>query len=332
MATVWYDRIAAPRKRSDCAENISDLLMDSSKINMMCLLGCDEKYKKAFASDCELLMEWERILPLCGGSGAAALYEAEKKWLGVDGMSFEARWQKGCSRLWEVDLSAYTLPVDRILLSDFVMEFIKKKGDGEISVSALARAALESVKLNDFKEIHLVCSLPDAPFVRPNVYAAEQVLSRIIRGEKYKSEEWGMLLCQVAISLAKVLTRDKECVLHLYCRMGYTPVFDALSYLLDHRLFKGRVAVGLFLDHADRAFEPLCRAQERLKVEDGVALGAELILTVPDFAEGFEERLARLFRLYPRGGVSLGGVLTDSPAYFIADRWALDVWKKIVKE
>ena len=141
-----------------------------------------------------------------------------------------------------------------------------------------------------------------------------------------------MLLAQMAISLAKSLPSEKTCVLHLYCPTSYTPVFDTLSYLLDHRLFKGRVTVGLFLDHADRAYERLCRAHERLVGDEGVALDSEVILTVPDFADGFEERLARLFRLYPKGGVSLGGILTDSPAYFVADEWALASWKKIMEE
>ncbi len=328
MPKKWVDRIATPRRSCVGVENISELLCDSSKINMMRLLNCDEKYKKEWAPDCELLMEWERLLPLCKGSGVAALYEAEKKWLRVEGMDFFDRWNLGGNLLRVMDLSVYELPKNQIHIHEFVTDFINKNNNAKASLSDLSEEMKKRMKANRSKEFHLILELPDAPFLRPNLYAAEQAFSKAICNEKYKDEEWGLILTQLVISLAKCVQNEKKIVLHLYSPYTYAPVFDTLSYLLDHRLFSGKIMMGIFVDTAMRAYEPLCRFFKEKPDQAPYELATEVILTVPDFAEGLDDRLRTLFRLYPRGGLTLGGVRTDSPAYFIADELALSAWMR----
>ena len=137
-----------------------------------------------------------------------------------------------------------------------------------------------------------------------------------------------MLLTQVMISFVKELGSKKNFVLHLYSPRAYTPVFETLSYLLEHRLYTGKIAIGIFVDTAARAYDSLCEFYKELTDRDSITLATEVILTVPDFADGLQDRLRALFRLYPRGGLIFGGVLTDSPAYFIADQVALSAWNE----
>ena len=133
---------------------------------------------------------------------------------------------------------------------------------------------------------------------------------------------------QVMISFVKELGSKKNFVLHLYSPRAYTPVFETLSYLLEHRLYTGKIAIGIFVDTAARAYDSLCEFYKELTDRDSITLATEVILTVPDFADGLQDRLRALFRLYPRGGLIFGGVLTDSPAYFIADQVALSAWNE----
>ena len=331
MTNKWIDRMATPKRDPARVDNISELLMDTSKINMLRLLNRDEKYKRELAADFELLREWEEVLPLCKGSGAAALYEAETEWLGVKEMSLADRWRIGSERIGNTDFSPFRMPSDQIHLSSFVSEFAKNVSNSQGTLSQLTAQMVETVKSNNSKEFHLILKLSDTPFLRPNPYGAEQVLGRMICGEKCKKSEISMLLLQGVISLCRSLKNSQNLVLHLYAEEGYGSVFEAVAYLREHKLFSGELRIGIFLDSARSAYSELCRLYESLSREEPLGIRTELLLTVSDFADGLSERISALFRLYPRGGVTLGGVLTDSPAYFVADALALAAWESVDK-
>jgi hypothetical protein len=59
-----------------------------------------------------------------------------------------------------------------------------------------------------------------------------------------------------------------------------------------------------------------------------ITLTPELLLCPSDFTAGLSDRLAAFFRLYPRGGVAVGSVLTDSPLYFVAEQLLLSALEK----
>ncbi|MBR2353289.1 MAG: hypothetical protein IKA76_02155 [Clostridia bacterium] len=322
MAKKWTDRMATPMRDPVCVENIGELFMDSAKINIMRLMNCDEKYKKGWAPNFELIEEWERLLPFCKGSGVAALYEAELRWLGVDRMELYDRWNIGGDMLRLMDLSEFSAPSDQIHIDRFVSDFAKSDSEENAPLSRLICQIEKRIKSCKSKEFHLILEWSGTSFLRPNPHEAEQALLRMIRGEKYNEEERSMLLLQTVILLAKRV--KKPLVLHLYGKDSYAPVFETWDYLRAHKLFSGHLFFGIFLDTATLAHEGLCDRFGESLPEDPILPHTELILTVPDFADGLSDRLSALFRLYPRGGVTFGGVLTDSPAYFVADRVALE--------
>ncbi len=313
------DRFAQPRREAIVATNISELLIDTSKINMMRILNCDEKYKIGSASDYEMLTEWERILPLCQGSGAAAFYRRECEWLEIADLPLCEKWRQGNSRLTETDFSAFSLPEDQVSLSRFVTNFVKKE-QGEVScLSDLVSDLKRKLESMEFQEIHLISRLPDCPFSPPNPYGADQAFQRMIRDGKYKDEDLCLVMAQLVISLYLDPPRNKKIPLHLSGEGCDDAALDLLSYLDSRRLFSGELYFGISPDRGARIYERLCAY-----LSDRITLRPELILTVPDLAEGLSDRLDALFRVYPRGAVSFGGVLTDSPLYFVAHKMLED--------
>ena len=325
METKWKDRIADPKKDPACVENIGELFMDTSKIQMMCLLNCDEKYKKKRAADFELLKEWEEILPLCKGSGAAMLYEAETRWL-ADEMEISDRWSKGCERLFRMDLSEYSPSADQVRLDRLVTDFAKETSEKNDPLSALVCQMTALEKASGDGKFHLILPMLGSEFIRPNPYASNETLKRLICGEKCNDMEWSSLLLQAAISFVRARKNAQGLVLHLFSEHSYAPLFEAIDYLRDHRLFAGELRFGILLDTARQAHAELCDLFSKWTEKEPFSISLELILTVADFAQGLSDRMAALFRLYPKGSIRLGGVLTDSPAYFVADRLALEAW------
>lgn len=309
------DRFARPCRTVRELTNVGEALMDTAKIRMLCLLNCDEKYKKKTASDFELFREWERVLPLCEGSGAAALYRAECELLGINDLEVKEKWKRGIEALDALDFEEYSLPMDQIDLNDILSNFIKLNRGKSAPVSLPHGMAVEAVEVLDCKDVHLIMTLPTVPFARPNPYAAEQALGRILYDEKYKKEDLSLILCQLAILLLLDPPAGRKIHLHLSSEHDPDPALAFLSYLEDRRLFEGTVYFGIELDTAARIYDDLCGF-----LSERITLCPELILSVSDFGDGLAERLAALFRRYPRGAVTLGGVRTDSPLYPVTHR------------
>lgn len=306
-----FDRMATPRMTDGVSLNTKDLLIDSEKVKLIRLLGCDEKYRNGKASDFEWLAEWERILPLCRGTGAAKLYEKECEWLQIPFDSDAlAKWKLGNEAIWNGRLPKSSLPTDEIRLHRFVSDFINLNREKRPSFPDLVEAVKKAEQTLNIEKVHWILELPDAPFYRPNPYAAEQAWSRIICDEKCNLSDECAVLMQLLISGILNPLPSGERVLHLYTLGGYDTVFEYLNYLKERKLFRGTVCFGIFPDTAARAFDRLAQASSA-----DVRVIPELIFSVADFGEGLAERMDALFRRYPATGVSFGGVLTDSLLY-----------------
>ncbi len=302
------DRYATPRRVCREFANPGEWLIDSSKLRMMKILGCDEKYHRGIASDYELLAEWERVLPQCEGTGAAALYVQECEALGCSPLwSAKEKW----SRFHPPTDQEIPLMNDGLMMHLFVSNFIRSRSGMSASYPELLQALLGEIHALQSTEIHLVLRLPDLAFCRPDPYKTEQAFRSFACGEKYKKEQEIILLCGTLIALLKAFPKEKNPVLHLFAEHTYEGTFGCLDYLREHRLFDGACFVGIFLDTAVSAYTDFCN-------RSGVV--PELVLTVSDFAKGLPDRLERLFRTYPRGAISFGGVLTDSPLYGVPHR------------
>lgn len=315
MKETYINWMSDPRQNVNVLSNIGEVLLDSNKINMLRVLNCDEKYKKKQTSDFELLAEWERILPLCEGNGTAALYQEECRWLEIDGLSVTDKWKQGNEKLLSMSFPENRLPTNRFFLDRFVLDFVKSETKKEGALERLLSSLEWKIKSLKNEEIHVIIALPNIPFSTPNPYVAEQAIGRLICNEKYKDEDLLLLLSQTVISLALRRKGEPFLVFHLFGKGGYDAPFALLSYMEEKKLFAGRVYLGIFLDTAHGVFSRLCGfSSER------IALTPELILCASDFADGLANRLDAFFRLYPRGGVAVGSVLTDSPLYFVAER------------
>ncbi len=303
---LTVDRYAAPRRVDWEAANAAELLMDSAKLDMMRILKCDEKYNNGTASDFEMLSEWNRLLPLCRGTGAASLFEKECQALGISAsMDPREQWR----RMRAPSAKGIRLADDQITLHQFVLNFIDQNRKSSVRHADLITELLGRIDAMKIEPFHLILRLPNVEFSRPDPYNTEQIFAAFINDEKYKKEQEMILLCGTLIALLRALPNEKKAVLHLYAEHSYGGVFVFLDYLREHRLFDGSCYVGIFPDTATSVYADFCHRSY---------VSPELILAVPDFAPGLSDRLAHLFRTYPHASVSFGGVLTDSPLYMVA--------------
>ena len=310
------DWSARPLQQDIVPTNITELLRNSDKIKLMDLLGCDEKYKNGQASDFEWFAEWERILPLCPGHGMAAIYEEEKKLLGIDLPETTAeRWRKGNAHLPEsvspIDPSIVCLDLNR-----FVSESITECAD----YPALRDAALRYIKNGKNREMHLFLTLSDSIFLRPSPYLANRVFDQVKSDEKWNSKEGALLFAQLLIDLSLAARKAEiRTVPHLWAATSYEKVL--LSYLSEHRLLEGEVRLRAYTEGMTDELLSLCgsRGAEFFVLPEPVFrpadLGASLIQT-----------LRALGTRYPLGGLRFGGVETDAPLFHACHRliaWAL---------
>ncbi len=309
------DRYASPLCGTEEVNNVAELLMDSEKKKLMCLLGCDEKYKNGLVSDFECLARWDRVYPLCRGTGVAALYEKECARLGFSPETDpKEKWRA------EPSLPGETIPLakDQIALHRFVSDFARKEKEKKPSYRELIDEVMKEINALKTEELHLILRLPPTEYIRSDPYGTEQIYGRWMSGEKCNQKEELILLCGILISVLRERNKGQNLTLHLFAENGYETVFAFLDYLRAQKLFSGTCMVGVFLDTAHLAYDEFCK-------RDGVH--PELILTVSDFAEGFGERMGRLFRHYPASCLSFGGILTDSPLYGVAQEAVLGQWK-----
>ncbi len=300
----------ARRKEDDrVTTNIGELLRNDDKIKVMRLLGCEEKYINGACSDYEFFAEWERVVPLCAGTGAAVVYGEERVLLGLSETDSPAdAWRGGNDFLAEhVSDFKKKEKISPILdLNRIVSDFAKRSGRAFSKYDALRQEFCDILIAEKSNPIHSTVFLTSFEFQRPDPYHASLFLEKR-NAEKWNDEKEAVLLLQLLIDGLTITKKyKKDLVLHLHTRED--AVADAaISYLLDRSLTEGQIRLGV-----SSRIDPEALVS-RMDRWGGKQVTPELVLNVGDLDEGLEDRLYDLFCVYPAGGLRFGGILTDAP-------------------
>ena len=288
--------------------NITELLIDLGKIEVMARLGCDEKYTNGSASDFELLVEWERVLPLCAGLGEAAVYREALALLGLsDCRDPSALWKRGGELLRGGVPAAARLPfAERLNWNQFVSKFAiyLENGFPDLTETAIGEGEEECLKN---KELHVVFDASDLEYEVPSPYRFKQARQQMISGEKLNSKECFVLCAQglIELLLARGKRKELRTVLHL---RDCDAARRLIGYLKEHRLFGGEVRLGVF-PGAD-PWELRCACDP---VRGAFTVFPEVILRTRELGCDCETSLRRWLSAYPLGGLRFGGCLVASP-------------------
>ena len=286
--------------RKKTPNTVTELLRNCEKDVTMTLLGCDEKYNNGLASDYEWLAEWERILPLCAGTGAAVLYEEELRLLELPHGTPAELWQVGNAKLTE-KTSVSPTDRNRFDVGEFLSNSIMNSVDTPDGYPTLLLAAKEGLNLDETKEIHVFIDVESATLPTVSPHHAHRAWDTLNSAEKFNKESESILRLQLLIDLLlEAKKQKKRGILHV--RGVGTEAL--LAYLSAHRLVPDETRVGIDLNTPREWTVTLCRAYRGTP---------ELWLVPSDFGMDLSARLTRFFSVYPIGGVRFGGALTDSP-------------------
>ncbi len=302
------DFYAQSAKRDGVVTNIGELLRNNDKISAMRLLGCEKKYTDGACSDYEFFAEWERVAPLCAGTGISSVYQEERTLLGLaETDPTVEQWRRGnecleshCSEILKVEREPSVYDLNKI-----VSDFVKYDKGASLKYDDIRESFGNILCAEKSNTVHVTISLKSNKFQRPDPYHAALFWEKK-NVEKWNTENESVLLVQLLIDgLLTIKKHKKDAVLHLYAKED--EVADAtLSYLLDRSLTEGQIRLGIST-YCDP--DSLVCRMERWSGERVIP---ELVLGASDLDEGLEERLYGLFCLYPVGGLRFGGVLTDA--------------------
>ena len=310
------DRYALPRIDLFRATNVGELLRCQDKLAVMRLLGCEKKYLDGSCSDYEFFAEWDRLAPLCTGTGVFAVYREEKRLLGIEeGGTLHDRWRAG-NRQVEIMKSEELGKEETFMVSinEAVSNIINECGENLPDYRTASSLICEKLTVEKDNIMSVSVFLDSNEYNRPDPYHASKIWENC-DAEKWNECDRVILLGQFLIDGLIALKKcNKKVVLHLHA--AEPVVADALlSYLLSRSLIEGTVRLGI------STFTDPASLSARMEPFAGWGVSPELVLRVADLDEGLEERLYALFSAYPVGGVRFGGILTDSPltdAYHIS--------------
>ncbi len=305
-----------------CSKNVRELLQSRDKTMNFHLLDCDEKYKNGTASDYEVFAEWERIMPLCAGTGTAVLYAEEKRILGIDTTATP-------QEAWRTVLEWSDCSDDSFLphiTSDQTVDFtrflsgflIKNKGKpfayAEILNEILIK--VKQQKTRQDKDLHLILTCDFDSFEALNRYRAEQLFKTNKRVENYNKNEKFLVSAQLFIDLILAARQESiEPILHLRRRSDVENIQEFLDYLAAHRLLAGELRIGFSLDTDSKHLTVLCES-----LCENIPVHPELILSPSDFGTDIAQRLRSFASVYPVGGLRFGGIDTDAPLFWAGHR------------
>ncbi len=334
----FWDCIAKPKKHISVLSNITECIKSADKIKIIDCLNCDEKYINGQASDFELFEEWERILPMCVGTGAERLYREELRFLNLEYPKTPQtratvcdRWERGNQEIRSSDFSEPSntknassyRTIEALDLTEFVTNFVESCKDKNVGLKELLTESEKKINRGnnaENAEIHFVIDFTNMEYTRPDPYHSECALKKMLCDEKlYKSEFFSVTAQLLILLVAKGEKERKNFCLHFYSEGTLAPisaVSSVLRYLRERRLFHGQIRLGVFPDSPVEDWSSLCG-----RWDTGTFVRPELLLRSRDFTSGLTERLERIFSEYPVGGMRFGGCLTDSPLYFVWDRF-----------
>ena len=304
MPIADFAATSAPREL--VPTNLTEYLLSSDKMRLVRLMNCDEKYRNGQASDFELFQEWERIMPLCPGYGAAELYGEEKRFLGIESISDPREaWKKGN----ETVCALSEMPDCRkgIHLNQEVMKIAKSNFPSSIDYTKLSTEIVSSFLALQSNVFHVIADFGEQEYSKPDPYHAALAFRDIICDEKNNIKIPSILLAQLLIDLLLAAKKQGKAtvVLHLRGRCAW----ELLLYLAEHRLLPEEARMGLYLNENVAEF-----SKWFMSVALDCRILPELILAPSDFGCSLVSRLCTLAESYPLGGIRFGGVQTDSAA------------------
>ena len=210
-------------------KNLWEMTSSDGLRDMMCLLACDEKYKKSSSSDYERFAKvCEHIHDLDGNIHAEAFLKKLNDAIGVN-IKKEHVNSDNAPLFWR----AYN-DKDTTLLNDLTVEAKhqisknKKCVEKNNNIFDVRKYIFSDIKdeINTFSELSqnlincyisrentafYVC-LDSGDLIPPNRYLAELALRRLKSDEKCSNEEVNVLLCQIICELCCALKQEGICV------------------------------------------------------------------------------------------------------------------------
>lgn len=313
------------------ADNLGTWCMSEDKIELMQLVGCDEKYYHNGASDFEMLAEWTRVLPLCTGMGSVSLYEKQLALLELknpfDDRDIFGLWKEGTQRL-EVKISSdismiYQEMVEKQGFDVFqlIMNNTKNNAWGTQGLLSEVVKACERILCTAERNVVLRFDASNGPYIRPDRYHAETFWKKFVCDENFEtlSQEESFVLRFQTLIEALLFFKKQGAFVTLHLKTNDALLREQLiAYLQNHHLIEGELRFGIALDEPIANFLSLCR-----KSDAELRIVPELLLSPADFGASLVWKLALLTERFPVGALRYGGLITDSFSMALAARTLL---------
>ena len=270
--------------------NITKLIKNTAKINIIKQLGCDEKCFNGLASDFEWFDMWEGASLLCAGHKELENYADELRGFGLSPVCYLDFCRQSSICRWKAangmeDNDANTLPklqgarsgnyVKQLLGFDctdmeylFVdtSDYVTKFTNTSLSISHMCEKMIDLIGARNNTCVILTVDLFEGGFERPDPYKANTVFLKKKSDELLNPIEKNILTSQLLIELILLLKKEKN--IRILLREGgeYLCSASLIEYLDRRRLFAGdvwietdrnRLSESLFNNKTDIRIRPL---------------------------------------------------------------------------
>lgn len=284
------------------AENIWEYIRGDDVAEAMRLVGCDEKYISGNASDFEKFREWHSILPLFEG---CETMEKSCKRIGVaigEELTLARMWEYTAPLIWQkytsLNSSVYVdLTIKKCdeknnyrsscRVENTTVDYFNKSADILSFAKCLDGGYGEDDMIAENLEKPITVRFFDGEFDRPDRYAAENALKRILLGEKCNNKEKNILLCQLVCEIIYA-KKDNYPIFVFDVKNGSACTEGLIKYLVKRSL-GARIYLLTDIGIQPQEVRALC------------LLGNRDCFVTPLIAENDTEYLRELGKIYPRG-------------------------------
>ncbi len=295
--------------------NITDMIKNVEKINIMRALECDEKYINGQASDFEWFDEWERILPLAEGHREVESYTKELAALGMSMPHTEYSRERSIYRWRQVNRDSFCGIFEDGNISNFnenskispknncdstlydikicVSDFAKKCRN----IKALSAELYDNIKRTSNPYVTLKLNVSEYEYLRPDPYLSEGCYFKYTCGEKLNSKESMAMYAQILIELLVLLKKEKRVSLYLETDGDISHACALARYLNERRIFDGRIWISVTVESdMDGLTKLLTCAYPHIRVTPVIDISDKTVS---------ENDLKNLFYRYPQGAFLL---------------------------
>ena len=295
--------------------NITEIVKNVEKINIMRALGCDEKYINGQASGFEWFDEWERILPLAEGHREAERYANELVRFCISVPQTEHSRERSIYRWRQANKdSFFEFYEDRntvkpnenkescekedcqYLLYD-LKNSVSKSTEKCRDIKALTAELFKEIKNITNPYITLNLDISGYEYLRPDPYLSEVCYSKLIRDEKLNKKESMAMYAQILIELLILMKNEKRVSLYFETDGDLSHACALARYLNERRIFEGRIWISVTVESdMDELTKLLTCAYPHIRVTPVIDISDK---TVSD------DNLKNLFYRYPKGAFLL---------------------------